>query len=81
VVSYPHIQPLHRAAAAPNTGDRQVNVIDRVVAFVKSHPGFYVDHTAEHVVIAINWSDRDGNRGTDYETASTIQAARDILGY
>jgi hypothetical protein len=55
--------------------------LERVVAFVKMHPGFYVGHTDEHVVIAVEWVDRDGNRGTDYETASTIQAARDILGY
>jgi hypothetical protein len=55
--------------------------IDRVVAFVQSHPGFYAGHTNEHVIIAVEWIDRDGGRGVDYELAPTIQAARNILGY
>lgn len=56
--------------------------IDRVVRFVKNHPGFYAGHTEDHVVIAVEWVNVETNeRGTDYETASTIQEARDILGY
>ncbi len=55
--------------------------IDRVVAFVKQHPGFYAGHTDEHVVIQVEWLMPDGSLETHYETASTIQAARNILGY
>jgi len=58
------------------------NNLERIIRFVQSHPGFYAGHTNEHVVIAVGWvNSATGECGIDYETASTIQAARSILGY
>jgi hypothetical protein len=55
---------------------------DKLVAWIKSHPGFYVSHDADSVTLQIEWINTiTGERGIDYEIVHNITEARTALGY
>lgn len=56
------------------------NEVDRIAKFVRSHPGFYVSHDDRGVVAQVDCVDAEGEY-REYATLTTMQAARDWLGY